>query len=79
MVVVVLPIPSGGGGHGADEHQVTVGLVLAGRQLVNRDLGNEMPVREDVLDVQLQLLRDLLNPARRQPVIDRLCFRHALY
>ena len=70
--------PLGRRGHGADEHQVPVGLALAGRQLVNWDLGNEMPVRKDVLHVQLQLLRDLLNPARRKPIVDRLRFRHAL-
>ena len=39
--------PLGRGGHGADEHQVTVGLALAGGQLINRDLGDEMPVREN--------------------------------
>jgi hypothetical protein len=71
--------PFGRGGHGADEHQVAVGLALAGGQLINRDLGDEMPVGENALRVQLQLFRDLLNPARRQPIIDRWCFRHAFY
>ena len=66
-------------GHGGDEHQVTVGLALAGGQFVDRDLGDVMPVRENALRVQLQFLRDLLNPARRQPIIDRWCFRHAFY
>ena len=52
------------------------GLALAGDQFVYGDLGNKMPVREDLIRVQLQFLRHFPDSARRQAIIDRLCFSH---